>query len=105
MTGNPETASVEFSNPNGRPCPTASTGDADVDVHQNVAAGILPGPDTIIPAGLGERYDHELTIWAIVNRPRNDSTESPTGATQQSDPNGHTTPSDGPVATHDTTTN
>ena len=74
-------------------------------VQQNTAAGIDPGPDTIIPAGQGERYDHELTIWAIVNRPRPDSVESPPDATQQSDTNGHTTPSDGPTATHDTTAN
>ena len=105
MARNPETASLEFSNPNGRPYPTANVADADVVVQENVEAGIVPGPDTIIPAGRGERYDHELTIWAIVNHPRPDSTESPTGASQQSDTNGHTTPSGGPVTTHDTTEN
>ena len=78
IAGNPETGHIEVRNPNGRTCPTSkTTGDPDAVMRENLAAGIEPGPDTIIPAGRGERYDHELTIWAIANRPRRDSAEPP----------------------------
>ena len=78
IVGNPETGDIEFRNPNGHTYPASkTTGDPDAVMRENVAAGIEPGPDTIIPAGRGERYDHELTIWAIVNRPRPDSAEPP----------------------------
>ena len=69
ITGNPETGDIEFRNPNGRTYLAV--------IQQNLTSGIEPGPDTIIPAGRGERYDHELTIWAIANRPRPDSAEPP----------------------------
>ena len=78
ITANPETGDIEIRNPNGHPYPTSDTpGDPTAVIHENQAAGIEPGPDTIIPAGRGERYDHELTIWAIANRPRPDSAEPP----------------------------
>ena len=78
ITGNPETGAIEIRNPNGRRYPTSETpGDGDAIMRENRAAGIQPGPDTIIPAGRGERDDRELTIWAIVNRPRPDAADSP----------------------------
>ena len=73
----PETGDIEVRNPNGRTYPARkTTGDPDQIIRENLAAGIEPGPDTIIPAGRGERFDHDLTIWAIVNLPRPDAAES-----------------------------
>ena len=69
ITGNPETGTVVFHNPQGRPYdPNPPTsGDLDILRGHNHDNGVKPGPDTIAPRGHGERYNHELTIWIMTN--------------------------------------
>ena len=45
------------------------TGEASTEalLANNREAGVDPGPEAITPAGLGERYVHEMTIWTLVN--------------------------------------
>ena len=83
ISGNPQTATVEFRNPHGQrydPNP-ATLGDTERVIEANRQAGVTPGPDTITPIELGARYDHELTIWIMANLPKPDpaSAEPPTG--------------------------
>lgn len=62
---------VVFLNPDGRaaPTPADTPGDPTRITAVNEATGIETKPDTIIPRGRGERYDHELTIWITTNYP------------------------------------
>ena len=79
VTGNPETGTVVFRNPAGRPYvpnPPATTADPDRPAETNRQSGIRPDPDTITPKGYGHPYDHELTIWMLANAARPATTES-----------------------------
>ena len=75
VTGNPETCTLVFRTPDGRPYRPATQchGHPDEPVHQNRDHGINPTPDTIIPTERGARYDHELTVWIRANRPQPDN--------------------------------
>ena len=71
ITGNPnnENGGVVFHRLDGRaaPPPADSVGDPTGVAAINEASGIEPKPDTTIPRGRGERYDHEMTIWITTN--------------------------------------
>ena len=72
VTGNPETRTLLFRTPDGRPYRPAAQchGHPDEPARQNRDHGINPTPDTIIPTERGARYNHELTVWIRANHPR-----------------------------------